>query len=475
SRAAPALRNGVNMTTHTRTVAVVILLLSMSGAAGQTTYSRIAIGDRWYIRCLRESNDLPPGAESGGHFAERPPGAALTYRHWDSIGQPRYLYFSQFGAWGGLLREELIDSSQPPGGAIPLCVTNSSHTWLLWLQDSDTALAQVRDALGDPIGPSFPVSEGISFEASGRDFALEVSPTTAWIGQQVRPPGPVQLDILLRKYTVEGQLEGAVTIDSGQGEAYTRLTEAPNGSLYMAYLRGNFGSGVIEAVLHRVDADLTVSESVVVDVPSIVGGRIYARALADNTILVAWGRSPAGSAAFVRRYNLDLTPAGPAIAIDPDWRWAHADAAGNLIVGRDPGQAWIRLYDAAGNALSDRITVLGPPEYPLSSFNDASRPFILKDDGTIYALFVAMGNFDLPDDSYISVFRPYEPGDCNYDGRINNFDIDAFVLALSDGPAYEARYHIPAEVGRILGDVNEDGALNNFDIDPFVELLVSQP
>jgi len=60
------------------------------------------------------------------------------------------------------------------------------------------------------------------------------------------------------------------------------------------------------------------------------------------------------------------------------------------------------------------------------------------------------------------------PGDLNCDGAINNFDIDPFVLALTDSIAYARAY---PHCDWILGDVNGDGVVNNFDIDPFVTLL----
>ncbi|MBL8878844.1 MAG: hypothetical protein JNG88_06955 [Phycisphaerales bacterium] len=67
-------------------------------------------------------------------------------------------------------------------------------------------------------------------------------------------------------------------------------------------------------------------------------------------------------------------------------------------------------------------------------------------------------------------FQPtgFEVGDCNCDGRVNNFDIDAFVLALSDPAGYQAAY---PDCALTTADVNGDGAVNNFDIDPFVMLL----
>ena len=59
-------------------------------------------------------------------------------------------------------------------------------------------------------------------------------------------------------------------------------------------------------------------------------------------------------------------------------------------------------------------------------------------------------------------------GDLNCDFVVNNFDIDPFVLALTDPNGYKSQY---PDCDIMLGDVNGDGFVNNFDIDPFVKLL----
>lgn len=59
-------------------------------------------------------------------------------------------------------------------------------------------------------------------------------------------------------------------------------------------------------------------------------------------------------------------------------------------------------------------------------------------------------------------------GDMNCDGTVNNFDIDAFVLALTNPTGYAVAF---PDCNRNLGDINHDGAMNNFDIDPFVGKL----
>ncbi|MBL8879030.1 MAG: thrombospondin type 3 repeat-containing protein [Phycisphaerales bacterium] len=67
-----------------------------------------------------------------------------------------------------------------------------------------------------------------------------------------------------------------------------------------------------------------------------------------------------------------------------------------------------------------------------------------------------------------SLCAPRVPGDLNCDGVVNNFDIDAFVLALTSPAAYQAQY---PNCNINNADCNGDGRVDNFDIDPFVGLL----
>jgi hypothetical protein len=59
-------------------------------------------------------------------------------------------------------------------------------------------------------------------------------------------------------------------------------------------------------------------------------------------------------------------------------------------------------------------------------------------------------------------------GDLDCDGALNAFDIDPFVLALTNPAGYIAAY---PNCDRVRADCNCDGAVNAFDIDPFVECL----
>jgi hypothetical protein len=62
----------------------------------------------------------------------------------------------------------------------------------------------------------------------------------------------------------------------------------------------------------------------------------------------------------------------------------------------------------------------------------------------------------------------YDAGDLNCDGAIDAFDIDPFVLALTDPAGYALAF---PECDYMLADVNGDDQVDAFDIDPFVDLL----
>ena len=61
------------------------------------------------------------------------------------------------------------------------------------------------------------------------------------------------------------------------------------------------------------------------------------------------------------------------------------------------------------------------------------------------------------------------PGDLNCDGVVNPFDIDPFILALTDQAGYVAMY---PTCSLSQGDLNSDGVVNPFDIQPFIDALL---
>lgn len=66
---------------------------------------------------------------------------------------------------------------------------------------------------------------------------------------------------------------------------------------------------------------------------------------------------------------------------------------------------------------------------------------------------------------------PQTLGDLNGDGALDNDDIDAFVLALSNPAAFAQRY--PNVHRECAADCSRDGLVDNQDIDAFVSLLIA--
>ena len=73
-----------------------------------------------------------------------------------------------------------------------------------------------------------------------------------------------------------------------------------------------------------------------------------------------------------------------------------------------------------------------------------------------------------PFDVDIKLLKRFPRGDLNCDGTVDAFDIDPFVLALTDPSQYESAY---PDCDNLLADLNADGEANAFDIDPFVQVL----
>jgi hypothetical protein len=71
-------------------------------------------------------------------------------------------------------------------------------------------------------------------------------------------------------------------------------------------------------------------------------------------------------------------------------------------------------------------------------------------------------------DAHFTTAASTRRGDCNCDGAVNVFDIDPFVLALTNPAAYALAY---PSCDILSADINGDGVVNAFDIDPFVLLL----
>jgi murein tripeptide amidase MpaA len=135
---------------------------------------------------------------------------------------------------------------------------------------------------------------------------------------------------------------------------------------------------------------------------------------------------------------------------------------------------WIRVSGADSAAGTFQLVLVGPecmwdPECNDNGIPDECEPDC-NDNGQPDDCDIAQGvsqdaDGDGVPDECESASRP---GDLNCDGAVNGYDIDPFVLALTD-PSEYAVAHPDCAISN--ADINADGSVNGYDIDPFVQLL----
>ena len=120
--------------------------------------------------------------------------------------------------------------------------------------------------------------------------------------------------------------------------------------------------------------------------------------------------------------------------------------------------------------------VMGPITLGPGDIYDVSLNDIPDSNGYIYAageMEYTLPNFNVEVTGWRDGHQERLIGDMNCDGAVNNFDIDAFVLALiGPPPGYVPYYTQYPDCDHMLGDCNGDGNLDNFDIDAFVSVLI---
>jgi hypothetical protein len=131
---------------------------------------------------------------------------------------------------------------------------------------------------------------------------------------------------------------------------------------------------------------------------------------------------------------------------DPSWEGRHVSTLGEPVAFA----AWQTADDWGALTVSG----LQPATAYTFAVKARNQDFVETDFG--------------PEATASTTESPFAPGDLNCDGLINAFDIDPFVLALTDPAAYAAQY---PDCDYMLADINGDGLVNAFDIDPFVVLL----
>ncbi|MBL8881034.1 MAG: hypothetical protein JNG88_18110 [Phycisphaerales bacterium] len=201
---------------------------------------------------------------------------------------------------------------------------------------------------------------------------------------------------------------------------------------------------------------------------------------------------PNRDALFASDDLLRITPVGVVSIFDPFFSSSGVDARSLVVDQRhnvyvaavhlqsQPGK--VHIYPE-GNADSRRVIAEGYSTYNWLSIalsEDETQLYVVDNLGlhaVDLATFQQRTLLGVPPDPNalewgrgIAVYKAPRPGDLNCDNWVNNFDIDPFVLALTDEAGYAARF---GWCDRTRADVNRDGTIDNFDIDAFVAAVIA--
>ena len=444
------------------------MLTAMTVAAASAQYHRdvIVIGQQRYQRTEQFSHEFDPSSLYYVGVAARDGRCSYTYlrandgfdylRHFDSSAQP-------------LHQSVVFDPVQSFVGEDCLSAVSGDHTWTVWyLKDEQEVWGRVFDDRALALGSSFLIAENLNFIDTGEALRLDTNGERVAVAMvaQGQGTGCTDEDVYVRFFEMDGTPLSDViplAIDSWYSDEEVSVTVLPDDTTIVAYKHGRWAGGAEwHVLLHRVNPDLTIEPPVEVDLEPAAGQ--YVRALHDGTFLLVY-RYLDCTDALVQRFNADCTPAGDPISLDRCHSYAAATSDGRFaLAGYLAGDTlWVQLYDSNAQPLCDPFDFTVEP-YADDGFNLISVPLAYDDDGTVWIAW--RGDAD----ELITTLRPLEQGDANCDGVVNLFDIDPFILAMTDPSGYEAAY---PDCDRMLADTDGDGSVNNFDIDPFVAALVS--
>ena len=232
--------------------------------------------------------------------------------------------------------------------------------------------------------------------------------------------------------------DGVNDVMAGDFSGYIYGLDATDGS--QEYVRGGYGIVVRLQPIEDVNAD---------GHPEVVPGHsgTTAAALSGETGLPVWSRALADKAWNVARSD-DL----------------NGDQINDVLVGTLYTNNYCYFLDGADGEVLHSIA------YPeaVDAINaipdvtgDGSMEMVAGGRGGLVRCFSG----GLGVDPCAGQVR----GDADCDGTVNSFDIDPFVLGLTDLAGWESAY--PDCDWECVLDVNCDGLINSFDIDPFVLCL----
>ncbi|MBK8913693.1 MAG: hypothetical protein IPM64_03665 [Phycisphaerales bacterium] len=440
-------------------------------ASAQFVHEKVMVGARPYYLYQQPFPDPPEYVDEVRMVATADGGCVMAYIA-DSLIPTKQILLQAFDSWGRRTLGPIpVDFDEyrsisltvlPVGDTFWVAWGNSGGAWFR-IVDSDGAVTPRRQLDGSvEYAEQIALATNNSIVAAVYDSLDNPTPPYGVSGRLFAPDGTPLTGTLPIGHDSGGQAFWTGTLAFGTGNTilYSYTCFFPHAARGVRFRFGGSDGSLGNAILAPSRLPFGSVHA------NLDGG--YALLGADgiglpgNVAEVSWLDS---NAMVLRRVSFELDATGITFNALGEFITKYA------YVNAGPPELSITLYDSAGNVVVSRLRLYRPPAE--QAWSSGSRNFALADSG---AVWVYWRNALVLDEHYITLLRPISPGDLNADDRTNGFDIDPFVLALTDRDAYAAAFpHIPPEAIDILGDMNGDGVLTNFDIDPFVDALVNGP
>ncbi|QOJ15510.1 MAG: hypothetical protein HRU75_13040 [Planctomycetia bacterium] len=438
------------------------------GAQAQVRRDMFQIGAQRYLR-----SQIPLADPTEGHHVAATQGFGVLFYASGPDGIPKTVV--RYDAFGTVQYTRVVAEQLDEWVWGQDAVCTPTHDWVAWSTNLGMYAAQVADGNACPIVQLAATYGSVSVATDGARFAA--------LARETFSPCPITVrffDSQSAEVPGSGSVSGCVggmTNILWDPQILLRTGAAP----LVTYREQQAAAWTRYATrAFTLQPDGTIGPKFTI-VPSARSGGMHLM-VTDGSIQAFLLDQPGGNGNYVQQ-RFDSSTGAPLSAMTPipdDDGAAAISSSGRFIMHRYDAQlsaSVFRMFDIDGAPVTDWFAPLPEDElFPQRGVDPFyGRPVALGPDGAIYIFYVESDGAAVIRSSML-VLRPVVPGDLDGDGRLTNFDIDPFVLALTNREAYIAAFpHIPPEAIDILGDMNGDGLLTNFDIDPFVEALVNGP
>ena len=250
--------------------------------------------------------------------------------------------------------------------------------------------------------------------------------------------------------------------DGGGGDGFGgTVAISGDAAVIGAYGGSDFGALSGSAYVFRQDGPGWIEQAKLTASDGAAGDRFGTVAVSDDIAVIGASLDDDSGYNSGSAYVFELPPRGPAITDPPaDQTVFVGEPASFSVTAEDPGPLGYQ-WRKDGVTLVDGGSVFGATAPTLTI-----DP-VLPADAASYD--VRVSNACRAVVSNAAMLTVIVLGDLGCDGVVSFFDIDPFVLAVTDAAAYEAAY---PDCDIMAADCNGDGEVSFFDIDCFVALIV---